>query len=259
MKKLTITIPIISAIAIFAIFTLLPTNALADYTKHQDMPEISGSITAADSISENLEKAKIHFSVATAVAENAVTDGQAIKGKLGAVQGFLVFKFGVVDGDGLIHKVIVDAGNGFTLYTSEGKSLDEFGKYKHGDKWSHDKMMGSHGDKGFHDKMMGSHGDKGFHDKMMGTHFTDLSPEEREAKHAQFKEMKEAFSSISEEERETIMTHFKELKAQYAELSDEEHSAKHAELKTMMEEFLELTFDEKIQKLIEFADSLRSE
>jgi len=232
MRKLTITIPIISAIAVFAIFTLLPTNALADYTKHHDIPEISGTITAADSITENLEKAKIHFSVATAVAENAVTDGQTIKGKLGVVQGFLVFKFGVVDGDGLIHKVIVDAGNGFTLYTSEGKPLDEFGKYKHGDKWSQYK-----------------------HD----SYFTDLTPEEREAKHAQFKEMKEAFSSISEEDRETIMTHFKELKAQYAELSDEEHSAKHSELKTMMEEFLELTLDEKIQKLIEFADSLRSE
>jgi len=232
MKKLTVAIPVISAIAVLAIFTLLPTNALADYTKHHDMPEISGTITAADSISENLEKAKIHFSVATAVAENAVTDGQAIKGKLGVVQGFLVFKFGVVDSDDQIHKVIVDAGNGFTLYTSEGKSLDEYGKYKHGDKWSQYK-----------------------HD----SYYADLTPEEREAKHAQFKEMKEAFSSISEEDRDTIKSHFKELKAQYAELSEEEHSAKHAELKTMMEEFLELSFDEKIQKLTEFANSLRTE
>jgi len=257
MKKLTITSPIISAIAIFAIFTLLPTNALADYTKHHDMPEIYGSITAADSISENLEKAKIHFSVATAVAENAVTDGQAIKGKLGAVQGFLVFKFGVVDGDGLIHKVIVDAGNGFTLYTSEGKSIDDLRNHGNGDKESHDKMMWSHGDKESHDKMMWSHGDKESHDKMMGTHFADLTTEEREAKHAQFKEMKEAFSSLSEEDRETIMAHFKDMKTQFADLSEEERTAKHAEMKTMMEEFSTLSLDEKIVKLQEFADSLR--
>ena len=175
---------------------------------------------------------KIHFSVATAVAENAVTDGQAIKGKLGAVQGFLVYKFGIVDGDGLFHKVIVDAGNGFTLYTSEGKSIDDFKHYSHGDNWSHDKMMGSH--------------------------FADLTPEELEQKHAQFKEMKEAFSSLSEEDRETIMAHFKDMKTQYADLSDEERTAKHAEMKTMMEEFMQLSLDEKIEYLTEFANSLRS-
>jgi len=182
---------------------------------------------------------KIHFSGATAVAENAVTDGQAIKGKLGAVQGFLVYKFGIVDGDGLFHKIIVDAGNGFTLYISEGKSIDDFKHYSHGDKWSHDKMMGSH-------------------DKMMGSHFADLTTEAREAKIAQFKEMKEAFSALSEDDRETIMVHFKDMKTQYVDLSDEERTAKHTEMKTMMEEFMQLSLDEKIEYLTEFANSLRS-
>jgi len=206
--------------------------------KHHDIPEISGSIIAADTIQENIEKVKIHFSVATAVAENAVTNGQTLKGKLGVVQGFLVYKFGIVDGDGLFHKVIVDAGNGFTLYTSEGKSKDGFKHSSHGDKWSHH--------------------ESGSHSKMMGSHFADLTPEEREAKMGQHKEMKEAFASLSEEDRQTIMTHFKEMKTQYSELSHEERLAKHAEKKTMMEEFMQLTLDEKIEKLTEFANSLRS-
>ena len=222
-----LTLSIVTAIVAFS-----PLDATAEYWKQHDMPEISGSLPASDSMQENIEMEKIHFSVATAVAENAVTDGQAIKGKLGAVQGFLVYKFGIVDGDGLFHKVIVDAGNGFTLYTSEGKSIDDFKHYSHGDNWSHDKMMGSH--------------------------FADLTPEELEQKHAQFKEMKEAFSSLSEEDRETIMAHFKDMKTQYADLSDEERTAKHAEMKTMMEEFMQLSLDEKIEYLTEFANSLRS-
>ena len=222
-----LTLSIVTAIVAFS-----PLDATAEYWKQHDMPEISGSLPASDSMQENIEMEKIHFSVATAVAENAVIDGQAIKGKLEAVQGFLVYKFGIVDGDGLFHKVIVDAGNGFTLYTSEGKSIDDFKHYSHGDKWSHDKMMDSH--------------------------YADLTPEEREAKIAQHTEMKEAFTSLSEEDRETIMAHFKDMKTQYADLSDEERTAKHTEKKTMMEEFMQLSLDEKIEYLIEFANSLRS-
>jgi len=229
-KLLISTILVLSIVT--AIVAFSPLDATAEYWKQHDMPEISGSLAAGETIQENIEMEKIHFSVATAVAENAVTDGQAIKGKLEAVQGFLVFKFGIVDGDGLFHKVIVDAGNGFTLYTSEGKSIDDFKHYSHGDKWSHDKMMDSH--------------------------YADLTPEEREAKIAQHTEMKEAFTSLSEEDRETIMAHFKDMKTQYADLSDEERTAKHTEKKTMMEEFMQLSLDEKIEYLIEFANSLRS-
>jgi len=233
LKKPKLLIPAILTLGIItAIVAFSPLDATAEYWKYHSLPEISGSLLAGDTIQENIEMEKIHFSVATAVAENAVTDGQAIKGKLGAVQGFLVYKFGIVDGDGLFHKVIVDAGNGFTLYTSEGKSIDDFKHYSHGDKWSHDKMMDSH--------------------------YADLTPEEREAKIAQHTEMKEAFTSLSEEDRETIMAHFKDMKTQYADLSDEERTAKHTEKKTMMEEFMQLSLDEKIEYLIEFANSLRS-
>jgi len=255
LKKPKLLISTILALSIVtAIVAFSPLDVTAEYWKQHDMPEISGSLSASDSMQENIEMEKIHFSVATSVAENAVTDGQAIKGKLGAVQGFLVFKFGIVDGDGLFHKVIVDAGNGFTLYISEGKSIDDFKHYSHGGKWSHDKMMSPHGTDyttGMHGKMMAMHGE-------MKSHFADLTPEELEQKHAQFKEMKEAFSSLSEEDRETIIAHFKDMKTQYADLSDEERTAKHAEMKTMMEEFMQLSLDEKIEYLTEFANSLSS-
>ena len=99
-------------------------------------------------------------------------------------------------------------------------------------------------------------GTKWYHHSMMSK-FADLTPEEREAKYAQFKEMKQAFSSLSDEDKETIMTHFKEMKAEYASLSDEDKAAKHAQFKAMMEEFAELSLDEKIVYLQEFANSLR--
>jgi len=99
-------------------------------------------------------------------------------------------------------------------------------------------------------------GTKWYHHSMMSK-YADLTPEEREAKHAQFMEMKQAFSSLSDEDKETIMTHFKEMKAEHASLSDEDKATKHAQFKAMMEEFAELSLDEKIVYLQEFVHSLR--
>ena len=121
---------------------------------------------------------------------------------------------------------VVDALMGYEITTIE-KSFD---RSSMDGKWSH----------------------HGMHDK-----FAELTPEEREAKFAQFKEMKQAFSSISDEDRELIMTHYKEMKHEFANLSDEEKDAKHAEFKSKMEEFSALSLDEKIVYLQEFANSLR--
>jgi len=90
------------------------------------------------------------------------------------------------------------------------------------------------------------------------SYYADLTPEEREVKMIQFKEMKEAFSALSEDDRQTLMAHFKDLKTQYAELSEEEHSAKHTEMKQQMEAFMGLSLDEKISYLKYKAMSLRN-
>jgi len=211
---------------------LSPMFASAEYNHHYDMPEITGTITASDNHKENLEKAKISFSEASGVAQSAVEEGQVTGGYLGVVNGYLIYKFKVVDAQENVHKAIVDAGEKKTLYVSEGKSWDNI-KYGHGHKWAN-------------------------HKEMMEK-FSKMSPEEMTQKFTQFKEMKQAFDVISDEDKETIKSHFKEKKGQYHELSDEERDAMKAEYKEKMEAFAEMTLEQKIQHLQEFAAELRAQ
>jgi hypothetical protein len=104
-----------------------------------------------------------------------------------------------------------------------------------------------------------SHHDKWTHYKGMKGQFADMTPEEREAKFAQFKDMKKAFASISEDDRTTIMSHFKDMKRQHADLTEEEREAKHAEFKQQMEAFMGLSLDEKINYLENLAMSFRNQ
>jgi len=212
---------------------LSPMLAAAEYKNHYDMPEITGTIPASETHKENLEKAQITFSEATDVAQSAVEEGQVTSGKLGVVQGFLVYKFEVGDAQGNVHKVIVDAGEKNTLYVSEGTSWEDLNRYGHDQKWSH------------HKKMM---------DK-----FAQMSPEEMTQKFTQFKEMKQAFDAISDEDKQTIKSHFKGMKEQYHDLSQEERDAKKVEYKVKMEAFAEMTLEQKIDHLQEFAASIRAQ
>ncbi len=104
-----------------------------------------------------------------------------------------------------------------------------------------------------------SHHDKSTHYKGMKGQFADLTPEEREAKFAQFKEMKEAFASLSEDDQTSLKSHFSDMKGQYASLSEEELDAKHAEFKQQMEAFMGLTLDEKTNYLKNLAMSFRNQ
>jgi len=231
-SKLALCSIFVASVLAISLVAIAPSGVFAEMGKHHDIPEISGSIQATDDRGENMKMAEISFVDAATSAEAAVSDGKVLKGKLGVVQGFLVYKFAVMDSDDLFHKVIVDAGNAGVLYISDGKTMDEIKKYHTSDKWSHYKHM------------------KG--------HYSDMTPEEKEQKMAQYREVKEAFSQVSEEDQQTIKTHFKEMKTQWKELSAEERNLKHTEHKTMMQEFMALSFDGKVAKLIEFADSLRS-
>lgn len=212
---------------------LSPMLAAADYNNHYDMPEIIGTIPASESHKENLAKTQITFSEASDVAKNAVEEGQVTSGRLGVVNGFLVYKFRVVDVQENVHKVIVDAGERNTLYVSEGKSWDDLKRFGHGEKWSH-------------------------HKEMMEK-FAQMSPEEMTQKFTQFKEMKQAFDAISEEDQQTIKSHFKEMKMQYRDLPEEQRDAKKAEYKGKMEAFAEMTLEQKISHLQEFAATIRAQ
>jgi uncharacterized membrane protein YkoI len=99
-------------------------------------PKIQGSINLQQNIMSNV---KTSFSTAQDTAASAVTNGKVIGGSLTVIQGSVVYDFKVIDDKNLAYSVIVDAGNGKVLYTSQGQSSN-FGGFG----------MGGHCSKGGH-------------------------------------------------------------------------------------------------------------
>ncbi len=99
-------------------------------------PKIQGSINLQENIMSNV---KTSFSAAQDTAASAVTNGKVIGGSLTVIQGSVVYDFKVIDDKNLAYSVIVDAGNGKVLYTSQGQSSN-FGIFG----------MGGHCSKGGH-------------------------------------------------------------------------------------------------------------
>ncbi len=226
LSKTKITLPVLFAIGIFsiALVSYSPVDVSAEY-QESTMPQISGTITV-DSIDDYPADSTIALSVAMAVAENSVENGKAMWGKLDVVQGFLVYKIGILANDDVYHKSIIDAGNGQALYVSDGVSKDN---WKHSDDKSHKKWK---------------------------DHHSDLTPEQREIKKQQWGEVRDAFFALSLDERAKMIMHFMTMKVQFESLTAEEKDAKKQEMKSMMEELLPLSVEEKTQKLREFVNSL---
>ena len=222
MKK-KITIPAIIAASIFAIaiVSFSPSNALADYGEYS-IPEITGSILVSDSDFSGLEE--ISLSDAMSAAEDSVDNSNAMWGKLQVIQGYLVYKVGLLSDDDMFYKVIVDAGDSSVLYVSDGKSKDS---------WKHSDKSGKWKD-----------------------HYADLTPEERELKKQQWGEVKDAFFALTIDERAKMIMHFMSMKVQWEALSDEQRDAKKLEMKQMMQELLPLSVEEKTEKLRQYVNSL---
>jgi len=73
------------------------------------------------------ENAKTPFVTAAQTAQDQITNGTVLGGHLGVTQGYLAYTYFVVDPtNDAAHKVIIDAGNGQVLYTSEGKQMGSF-------------------------------------------------------------------------------------------------------------------------------------
>jgi hypothetical protein len=130
--------------------------------------------------------------------------------------------------------VIVDAGTGEALHVSDAITKDSYKKHK-------DKTR---------------YNDKSNH--KMKNYYANMSPEEKTEKKRQFGEMKDAFMSISLGDRATLITYFMQMKLQWDGMSDDDKAAKRAEMKTMWEGFLTLSVEEKINKLEDFAKSVRN-
>jgi uncharacterized membrane protein YkoI len=131
---------VVAVLAVGVLSAVLVGSSLAQATAQEQqqrmlmsfgerMPQINGSVSLANEASNFInENVKVSFVAAAQTAQGQVTNGTVLGGHLGVVQGYLVYTFFVSDiGNQTGHLVIVDAGNGNVLYTSEGQSFGSFG------------------------------------------------------------------------------------------------------------------------------------
>ena len=129
-----ITIATILVIGVFSI-SIATAPAFADWGKFS-YPQIQGTVPVSSG--DNFEqKNGIALSVAMAVGENSVSDGKALYAKLADGNGFLVHKVVLITEDHGYYKVLVDAGNGESLYVSDMIKRDH---KKYSDEKYNDKM-----------------------------------------------------------------------------------------------------------------------
>ena len=132
---------VVAVLAVGALSAVLVASSLAQANAQEEqqqrmmmnfgeaMPQINGSVSLANEASNFInENVKVSFVQAAQTAQGQVTNGTVIGGHLGVVQGYLVYTFFVADTTNQIgHLVIVDAGNGNVLHTSEGLPFASFG------------------------------------------------------------------------------------------------------------------------------------
>jgi|SRR5438093_4515550 len=118
-----------------------------NFSMRDNTPKINGSINVGEQI-KNLfkENMKVSFTTAAETALKQIPNGTVLGGHLSVAQGYLTYTYFVVDpAKETGHKVIVDAGNGKVLYTSEGIPIGSFGHLGHPGKL----MFGPFGHGGF--------------------------------------------------------------------------------------------------------------
>jgi hypothetical protein len=82
---------------------------------------ITGSINLPQIIKSQI---KVNFAQAANTAANQVSGGTVVGGHIGVVQGYLVYKFIVVDSSNhTVYRVLIDPGNGQVLHKSAGHPL----------------------------------------------------------------------------------------------------------------------------------------
>ena len=137
LSKKVIIVAIIAVGAVAAVLVALPIAQAAAQQQQQKMmwegegmPQINGSVSVANETSNFInENANVEFVAAAETAQGQVENGRVLGGHLGVVQGYLVYTFFVANtGNQTGHLVIVDAGNGEVLHTSEGHPLGSFGQ-----------------------------------------------------------------------------------------------------------------------------------
>src|ERR671919_175236 len=94
-------------------------------SQYGEMPKINGSVNVRDEIKNFfVENAKTPFLTGAQTAQDQIANGTVLGGHIGLTQGYLTYTYFVSNPtNDTVHKVIVDAGNGQVLHTSEGKQI----------------------------------------------------------------------------------------------------------------------------------------
>jgi uncharacterized membrane protein YkoI len=122
------------------------TNSTQPNPMRTDIPQLNGSVNVQQQADQFIqENVQVPFATALESAQAEVGNGTAISGRLGVVQGYLVYIFKIANFDAETSSiVIVDAGNGAVLYTSGDMPL-HFGGLGCGDSGGgHHKGFGNH-------------------------------------------------------------------------------------------------------------------
>src|SRR5918995_6381478 len=87
--------------------------------------QINGSVNVREGVKNFFtENAKTPFITAAQTAQNQIANGTVLGGHIGVTQGYLTYTYFVANPtNDTAHIVIIDAGNGQVLYTSEGKQI----------------------------------------------------------------------------------------------------------------------------------------
>jgi hypothetical protein len=105
-------------------------NQTSDTSQYGEIPKINGSVNVRDGIKNFFaENAKTPFITGVQTAQDQIANGTVLGGHIGVTQGYLTHTYFVVNPtNDTAHKVIIDAGNGQVLYTSEGKQIGPRGQ-----------------------------------------------------------------------------------------------------------------------------------
>ena len=100
-------------------------NETSDTSRYGEIPKINGSVNVRDGIKNFFaENAKTPFITGAQTAQDQIVNGTVLGGHVGVTQGYLTYTYFVTNPtNDTAHKVIVDAGNGQVLHTSEGKQI----------------------------------------------------------------------------------------------------------------------------------------
>ena len=122
-KKVVMAGIMAAVLSVAAVLIMQP--ALAQTNSTATAPELRGSVSIANATNDFVrDNVKVSFNDAASTAQSQVSNGVVLGGKLTVAQGFLVYSFNVANYDaGTSRIVIVDAGNGSVLYTSDEMPL----------------------------------------------------------------------------------------------------------------------------------------